>query len=123
MLVGVELLNRAHAEMFVELVRALQVGDVNCKDMLPIWCAVELDAVILRVHIDVLIGLKRDSDVPGQLLSLKWIQRVIESGVTPLKISVEVQPSKELHVSNGIDPIGFEAFIRPGFAPEAVIGV
>jgi len=35
MLGGVELLNRAHAEMFVELVRALQVDYVNCKDMLP----------------------------------------------------------------------------------------
>src|SRR5207249_2980236 len=123
MLGSVELLDRAHAEMFVELVRALQIDDVNCKDMLPIRCAVELDAVILRVHIDVLIGLKRDSDVTGQLLSLKWIRRMIESSVTLLKIPVEVQPSKELHVSNGIDPIGFEAFIRPGFPPEAVIDV
>ena len=36
MLGSVELLDRAHAEMFVELVRALQIDDVNCKDMLPI---------------------------------------------------------------------------------------
>src|SRR5436189_65800 len=31
---------------------------------------------------------------------------MIESSVTLLEIPVEVQPSKQLHVSNGIDPIG-----------------
>ena len=49
----VELLNGADEKMFVELIRAPQVHDVHREDSLTIRCAIELDAVVTDVLVNV----------------------------------------------------------------------
>ena len=47
MLRAIELFDRPHTEVFIELIGVLQVNDVDSENVLSVRCAIEPNAVVL----------------------------------------------------------------------------